>query len=248
MTSVKAVDAHLDRLAQPVEKVVLPIQRACDFPAVEIKTSRAILNHNQHSAFAHDPSSAWLVVACDLPRLSSGVLRDLLLARDSQELARAYCSAHNGLPEPLCTIYEPGIRPLLEAALLRERNCPSKILMEAGERVRLLPPRNDSELDNFHTPEEAAALLANSTDCQKMKKTIHLQYFAILREEADRATETLITEAPDAEALYRELTARHRFTLDTSQIRVACDGQYRSMDTALTDQMRLTFIPPVAGG
>lgn len=81
-----------------------------------------------------------------------------------------------------------------------------------------------------------------------MKKTIHLQYFAILREQAGLANETLITEAPDAEALYCELAARHGFTLDTSRIRVACDGQYRSMNTALTDQMRLTFIPPVAGG
>jgi len=81
-----------------------------------------------------------------------------------------------------------------------------------------------------------------------MTKTIHLQYFAILREQAGRANESLITEASDAEALYRELAAKYSFTLDTSQIRVACDGQYRSMDTALTDQMRLTFIPPVAGG
>jgi len=119
------------------------------------------------AALAHDPSSAWLVVACDLPRLSPGVLRDLLRARDSQALATAYCSAHDGLPEPLCAIYEPGIRPLIEAALLRERNCPRKILLEAGERVRLLPPRSDGALDNFNTPEEAAALQTDFTDFQK---------------------------------------------------------------------------------
>lgn len=119
------------------------------------------------AALAHDPSSAWLAVACDLPRLSPGVFRDLLLARDSQALATAYCSAHDGQPEPLCAIYEPEIQPLIEAALLRGRNCPRKILLEAEERVRLLPPRSDGALDNFNTPEEAAALRADSPNCQK---------------------------------------------------------------------------------
>lgn len=81
-----------------------------------------------------------------------------------------------------------------------------------------------------------------------MKQTIHVQYFAILREQAGCANETLGTLAPDAEALYREIAARHHFTLDVSQIRVARDSQYQSMKMPLIDGMRLTFIPPVAGG
>jgi len=81
-----------------------------------------------------------------------------------------------------------------------------------------------------------------------VKKTIHLQYFAILREQAGTPRETLTTEATDAAALYREVTARHGFTLDAAQIRVAIDNEYQSMDAPLTDGMLLTFIPPVAGG
>ncbi len=110
------------------------------------------------AALAHDPSSAWLVVACDLPRLSLDALHDLLRQRDPAALATAYRSAHDGLPEPLCALYEPAIRPNIEAALLRERNCPRKVLIEAGDRVRLLPARSDGALDNFNTPEEAALL------------------------------------------------------------------------------------------
>jgi len=81
-----------------------------------------------------------------------------------------------------------------------------------------------------------------------MKKSIHVQYFAILREQAGCTRETLETLAPDAEALYQEIAARHQFTLDASQVRVARDSQYQSMKMPLIDGMRLTFIPPVAGG
>lgn len=81
-----------------------------------------------------------------------------------------------------------------------------------------------------------------------MKKTIHLQYFAILREQAGCSSETLTTEAPDAATLYRELATKHGFTLDSSQIRVASDHEYQPMDLPLAEGMRLTFIPPVAGG
>jgi len=113
------------------------------------------------AALAHDPAAAWLVVACDLPRLSLEALRDLLHERDPNALATAYRSAHDGLPEPLCAIYEPGILPLLEAALDEPRHCPRRLLMEVGERVRLLPARNDRALDNVNTPEEAANLKIN---------------------------------------------------------------------------------------
>lgn len=81
-----------------------------------------------------------------------------------------------------------------------------------------------------------------------MKKKIHLQYFALLREQAGRTEETVETEATDAAALYEELAARHGFTLNSTHIRVACDNTYQPLDTPLTDGMRLTFIPPVAGG
>lgn len=81
-----------------------------------------------------------------------------------------------------------------------------------------------------------------------MKTTIHLQYFAVLREQAGCTEETVSTEAPDAAALYGEVAARHGFTLHPSQIRVACDNQYQPMNTPLADGMHLTFIPPVAGG
>ena len=78
--------------------------------------------------------------------------------------------------------------------------------------------------------------------------TIHLQYFAILREQAGCGRETLTTEASDAVTLYSEVAAKHGFSLSPAQIRLAIDNEYQPMDTPLTDGMLLTFIPPVAGG
>ena len=62
------------------------------------------------AAQAAHPEAAWLVVACDLPFLSRATLDHLLAHRDPSRLATAYRSSHDGLPEPLCAIYEPASR------------------------------------------------------------------------------------------------------------------------------------------
>ena len=59
------------------------------------------------SAIAAHPGSAWLVVACDLPFLSDQALSQLLAERDPAASATAFRSVHDGLPEPLCAIWEP---------------------------------------------------------------------------------------------------------------------------------------------
>lgn len=79
-------------------------------------------------------------------------------------------------------------------------------------------------------------------------KTIHVNYFAILREQAGRSEETRTTDAATLEDLYRELTQGHGFTLDADRVRAAVDEAYVSMDTPLIAGMDVTFIPPVAGG
>ena len=47
------------------------------------------------------------MLACDLPLLDAATLEHLLRARDPRRAATAYRSSHDGLPEPLCAIYEP---------------------------------------------------------------------------------------------------------------------------------------------
>ena len=78
--------------------------------------------------------------------------------------------------------------------------------------------------------------------------TVHLQYYAQLREQAGRTGEQVATTASDLRALYRELRARHGFTLDTDALKVAVNSEFSAWDRPLHDGDTVVFIPPVAGG
>ena len=110
------------------------------------------------AAQALHPDRPWLVVACDLPQLDDATLADLLQGRDPRRLATCFASAHDGMPEPLCAIYEPASRAPLAAHVAAGRDCPRKFLM--GHDVKVLEPRPGSALDNANTPEDADAARA----------------------------------------------------------------------------------------
>jgi molybdenum cofactor guanylyltransferase len=106
------------------------------------------------SALAAYPDVGWLVLACDLPFLSDAALSQLLRERDATALATAYRSAHDGLPEPLCAIWEPAAAAALAAYDSGGRSCPRKFLIRHA--TRLLEPVDKRALDNVNTPEEYA--------------------------------------------------------------------------------------------
>lgn len=107
------------------------------------------------SAQQAHPQVAWLVVACDLPFLDRATLDHLLSRRDPLSVATAYRSSHDGLPEPLCTLWEPASHALLAAFVAQQKNCPRKFLLNSSPR--LLEPHSAHALDNVNTPEEYAA-------------------------------------------------------------------------------------------
>jgi molybdopterin-guanine dinucleotide biosynthesis protein A len=113
------------------------------------------------AAQSRHPEAAWLVVACDLPFLDDATLATLVARRDPRRLATAFRSRHDGLPEPLCAIYEPGSRAAILAHVGAGRDCPRKFLME--QDVVLLEPATPAALDNANTPEDAAAARAALT-------------------------------------------------------------------------------------
>jgi molybdopterin-guanine dinucleotide biosynthesis protein A len=105
-------------------------------------------------AFRRFPCAAWLIVACDLPNLSPSLVEFLVERRTPGHGVTAFRSASDGLPEPLCALYEPGFAPMLEAALADDRRCPRKLLIERGGRVALHALPDPRALDNFNTPED----------------------------------------------------------------------------------------------
>jgi len=105
------------------------------------------------AAQAAHPAAAWLVLACDLPFLGDEALRRLIAVRGAHAVT-AYRSTHDGMPEPLCAIYEPDTRPGVLAAIAAGRHCPRKFVIQTG--VPLLVQPDPATLDNVNTPEEFA--------------------------------------------------------------------------------------------
>jgi molybdopterin converting factor small subunit len=79
-------------------------------------------------------------------------------------------------------------------------------------------------------------------------KEVHIQYFAIMREQRGVARESVTTDAATAAELYAELKRVHPFTLPQDRLRVAIGGEFAPWTTRLNDGVELVFIPPVAGG
>ena len=77
---------------------------------------------------------------------------------------------------------------------------------------------------------------------------IHLQYFAVLREQAGRSEETVETTAANPAELYEQVRASHGFSLPRALLRVAVNDEFRDWTAPLASGDRVVFIPPVAGG
>lgn len=104
------------------------------------------------SAMDHDPGAAWLVLACDLPNVTAETIDALLQARDRTQPFTAFRSSHNELPEPLCAVYEPQARELIEGFLAEGIRCPRKMMIKGG--AKLVTQNNPAWLANVNTPED----------------------------------------------------------------------------------------------
>jgi molybdenum cofactor guanylyltransferase len=191
------------------------------------------------AAQAEHPDAAWLVLACDLPFLNEKTLQHLIHSRDTARLATAFRSSHDGLPEPLCAIYEPASRAAIAAYVAGGKQCPRKFLIQAD--AKLLDQPDPRALDNVNTPEEYGQAMAAS-------KHIKVQYYALLREQAGRSEEALTTSARTPKELYEELKARYPFSLAPEMLRVAVNTEFGEWSQPLADGDAVVFIPPVAGG
>jgi len=106
------------------------------------------------SALRAQPDHAWLVVACDLPLLDAATIQFLIANRNRKTIATTFKSPHDGLPEPLITIWEPESYPVLLSFLAKQYSCPRKVLLNS--ETTLLEPPNPDALMNVNTPEDAA--------------------------------------------------------------------------------------------
>lgn len=79
-------------------------------------------------------------------------------------------------------------------------------------------------------------------------RTIRVQYYAILREQAGRSEEALSTRAATPAELYAELAAMRGLRLAREHLKVAINEEFGDWNTPLAENDSVVFIPPVAGG
>jgi len=80
------------------------------------------------------------------------------------------------------------------------------------------------------------------------KKTIRIQYFAILREQRGCSEESLHTAITTPAELYKHLQMLYHFTLPIDLLRVSVNNRFVAITTELAEGDTVVFIPPVAGG
>jgi len=103
------------------------------------------------SAFQHDPNTAWLVLATDLPYADEELIRKLINNRDPSKVATALKGKKKQFPEPLITIWEPRAYPILLEFLAQGISCPRKVLINSDVKIVDV---NDELILNVNTPEE----------------------------------------------------------------------------------------------
>jgi molybdopterin converting factor small subunit len=79
-------------------------------------------------------------------------------------------------------------------------------------------------------------------------KTVRVQYFAALREQAGCREETVATTAATLTGLYQELERRHGFTFPAGHLGVAINDGFSGWSAPLEDGATVAFLPPFAGG
>jgi molybdopterin-guanine dinucleotide biosynthesis protein A len=109
------------------------------------------------AAHRSQPSAAWLVLACDMPRVTAQELTRLVDARNALRAATAFRQAADGRPEPLCAIYEPATLAQFQAQVDAGGNPSPRDWLAATDAI-LLDPVTPDLLTSINTPEDLAWL------------------------------------------------------------------------------------------
>jgi len=192
------------------------------------------------AAFDREPSAAWLVMACDLPFVTPEVLQNLVSARREDLAFCVYASASDGLPEPLCAIYEPSAREILKTHAARDHLCPRHILIEEKAPLLELPSSSRQALENMNTPEDIASATA--------PKEIHICWFGALAEERGCREESLTTTAMNAGGFLAECADRFGLAGLKSHVRIAVNDEFARNDQPILNGDKVVFLKPFSGG
>jgi molybdenum cofactor guanylyltransferase len=108
------------------------------------------------TAFEFDQTTAWLVVACDMPFVDDDCIAFLVQNRDSTKMATAFQNPDSNRPEPFVTIWEPVAFEKIKQMVANQHYSPSKILQQNDVHC-LIPPKPEW-LKNINTEADYKAI------------------------------------------------------------------------------------------
>ncbi len=104
------------------------------------------------SAMDTHPDASWLVLACDLPQIDDATIGYLVDNVSATHVATAFVSVVDGLPEPLCAVYRPAAKAVIERFVADGIKCPRKMLINSD--TQLLEQPSPGALHNINTPDD----------------------------------------------------------------------------------------------
>jgi molybdenum cofactor guanylyltransferase len=105
-------------------------------------------------------STDWnLIVACDMPGISPGVLRTLLWSAEESGASCVVAAGPGGEPEPLCAVYHRCCLPAMARAIQEKRFKMKELVKELDLRTMLVEA---SAVANVNTPAEWAEFEPNT--------------------------------------------------------------------------------------
>jgi molybdopterin-guanine dinucleotide biosynthesis protein A len=127
------------------------------------------------AAHSANPRAAWLVLACDMPRVGERDLAALVRGRNPALAATAFRQPGDGRPEPLCAIYEPATLARFQDLVQSGGHASPRDLLASMPAVLLDPP-DAQVLGSINTPDDLRRLTTGvpgdktGTPSEKLRK------------------------------------------------------------------------------
>lgn len=202
------------------------------------------------AAFHHEPNAHWVVIACDLPNVGGSDLQQLINAISEGQDAACYLNPYDQVPEGHCTLYSPSAAEKLSQYLANGNYC-LRHFVESLNRADLSCEEN--LLTNLNYPEDFTEWklqqdLALSEKSEESEKTVKVEYFAKLKQEAGVSQIEVKTSAITTAGLWEECRLRNNLSLKLPQVKVAVNNEFQDWDYQLKAGETIGFMPPFAGG
>jgi molybdopterin-guanine dinucleotide biosynthesis protein A len=153
--ATRAFDGRVDELvllgAGDIPESLAWFPRLADSPGIEGPMAGIL------AGLRWDPSAAWIVVSCDLPRLGRAAI-DWLVSHRRPGTWAVLPTADGHNMEPLCAVYEPQALHLVERLLGEGKWGPRRLADHPAVATPRIPADLANQWQGVNTPEELEQL------------------------------------------------------------------------------------------